>query len=199
MTAVIHDFCTLYPCPLQNGSWTANYCCSTENGTGCCNGEVFKPAIGPVKIAGPTDLLLPSSSSSTAMTPSSVASQSSPSLSESAILPTSSPVEGSSDPAQSSRKSLAVGTGVGVPVAVLILFGLVLLFLRERRRRTRAQKMTNDAYAAAEESVRERETENTTARDYRLRDHRLPQELEYVQQGPEEIFSQEVHEANGSF
>ena len=92
---------------------------------------------------------------------------------------------------------MAVGAGVGVPVGALSLFGLAFLFLRERRRRVHAQKMTNDAYTAAHE--RERERGNTTARDYVLRNHTLPQELESRQRGPNEIDSQEVHEANGGF
>ena len=64
--------------------------------------------------------------------------------------------------------------------------------------------MSNDAHAAIEERDRERAREwergSTTARDHELRDHRLPpQELEYVSQGPREIDSRDVYEANADF
>lgn len=99
-------------------------------------------------------------------------------------------------------------------MGALLLFGLVYLFLRERRRRVHAQKMTDDAYTTAEgtervrdremdrerdrERYRERGSRDTTASDYEMPGYPLPQELEYVGHGPEEICSQEVHEIHGS-
>lgn len=158
--------------------------------------------------------LAASSSSHIATFLSSVATPTSTSHSEPAVTPKPTPIEPSSGPAQLSRKSVAVGTGVGVSVGALLLFGLVYLFLRERRRRVHAQKMTDDAYTTAEgtergrdremdrerdrERYRERGSRDTTASDYEMPGYPLPQELEYVEHGPEEICSQEVHEIHGT-
>ena len=65
--------------------------------------------------------------------------------------------------------------------------------------------MADAAFTAPGEKTRkiqgemEREKGSTTARSYELRDHQLPQELEYAPHGPKEIDSREVHEANGGF
>ena len=213
LTAAIHSFSNLYPCPLNNGSYTTQWCCGAQEGTraakaGCCNGTVFGLVFGSAvipnteaKAINTTSSTLASSSSRIAPAPSSAASSTSLRLSTSEITPTPTQVQLSPDSAQQSQKSLAVGAGVGIPAAALLIFSLVLLFLRERRRRVHAQKMTDDAYTAPVGGEREREGENgrTTARDYELQNHQLPQELEYVQHEPPEIYSQEVHEANGIF
>ena len=211
-TAAIHSFSNLYPCPLQNGSFTGSWCCGAQGGTqaakaGCC-GTAFELDFGSVvipdteaKTINTISSTLASSSSHIASAPSSAASSTSLGLSRSKITPSPTPVEISPGPAQQSQKSLTVGVGVGIPAVALLLFSLVFLFLRERRRRVQAQKMTDDASTAPVGGDRERKGENgrTTARDYELQNYQLPQELEYVQQGPEEIYSQEVHEANGIF
>ena len=212
MTATMHSFSNLYPCPLYNGTYTTFWCCGAQGGTqaakaGCC-GTAFELDFGSVvipdteaKTINTISSTLASSSSHIASAPSSAASSTSLGLSKSKITPTPTPVEISPGPAQQSQKSLTVGAGVGIPAAALLLFSLVFLFLRERRRRVHAQKMTDDASTAPVGGDRERKGENgrTTARDYELQNYQLPQELEYVQQGPEEIYSQEVHEANGIF
>lgn len=80
-------------------------------------------------------------------------------------------------------------------MAVLSLFGLIFLFLRERGRRIHAQKVADDAYSAAK--AKETEKASTTTRDYELEDRRLPQELGYVPNSPEEIDSRQLHEVDG--
>ena len=80
---------------------------------------------------------------------------------------------------------------------MLLLFGLVLLLLRERKQRIRAQKMADDANIAAK--MKEAERRSTPARECTLCHHHLPQELDGVPQGPKEIDSQAVYEANGYF
>lgn len=161
------------------------------------------PNSGAVGGAGPNPSALASTSSFIATIPSAITSPTSLNPSESAVRPTPTSVGLSSDSAPTSRKGLAVEAGVGVPVAVLLLFGLILLFLRERRRRIHAQKTTNGACTAAEEregeSQRDEDRESSTARTYESQDHRLPQELEYLPQGPGEIDSRDVHEASGGF
>ena len=212
MTATMHSFSNLYPCPLYNGTYTTFWCCGAQGGTqaakaGCC-GTAFQLDFGSVvipdteaKTINTISSTLASPSSHIASAPSSAASSTSLGLSKSKITPTPTPVEISPGPAQQSQKSLAVGVGVGIPAAALLFFSLVFLFLRERRRRVHAQKMTDDASTAPVGEDRERKGENgrTTARDYELQNYQLPQELEFMQQGPEEIYSQEIHEANGIF
>ena len=212
MIAAVNSFSNLYPCPMNNGSHTTNWCCGPqEDGpesieAGCCESLLFRPNFGDFAnaeaVANTTDpetSTQAASSSYIATSPSSVASSTSPSLSEPAVTTTptftlpATPAELPSSPPQPSHKSVAVGIGVGVPVAVLVLFGLVLLFLRERRRRVHAQKLTDDAYTTAEE----RERASKAARQYELHAHALPQELEYVQHVAKEILSREVYEANG--
>ncbi|KAL9072919.1 MAG: hypothetical protein Q9161_003290 [Pseudevernia consocians] len=209
--SAVNSFSNLYLCPMNNGSHTTNWCCGPqEDGpesieAGCCESLLFRPTFGDFAnaeaVANTTDpetSTQAASSSYIATSPSSVASSTSPSLSEPAVTTTptftlpATPAELPSSPPQPSHKSVAVGVGVGVPVAVLVLFGLVLLFLRERRRRVHAQKLTDDAYTTAEE----RERASKAARQYELHAHALPQELEYVQQVAKEILSREVYEAN---
>ena len=112
-------------------------------------------------------------------------------------MPTPTPVEISSRPALLSHKRMVVGMGVSIPIAVLSLSGLAFLFFRERRHRIHAEKMTNDACAAAQERERDIWREIAKTKDHDLKNQRLPQELEYVPRGPPEIDSQEVHEATG--
>lgn len=231
MTAAMHSFSNLYPCPLVNGSYTRHWCCGEKEGTaeaaaGCCYGQLFtiefghvitrdlnpstlassspyigsSPSSGVVESADAKRSTPSSLSSHIATYPSSVASPTLPSLSESAVTVTTISAGLSSGPSQPSRKHVALETGIGVPVAALLLLGLFLLFLRERRRRLHAQRIADDAYAAAEAREREREMKRakavTTARDYELCNDWLPQELEYVPHSPKEIDSRDVHEMN---
>ena len=186
---------------------------------GCCNGTtVFKPDFeksregalviayanatnpDPSTLATSSPPFITSSNPSTLATssphfttsPSSVISSISLIASEPAPTPTKTRVEPSSNPSQPSRNSVALGTGIGVPVGALLLFGLVFLFLRERRRRVHAQKMTDNAFRAAQGE------EINGVRSYEMNGTSLPQELEYVEHRPE-ILSQEVYEANGGF
>ena len=59
--------------------------------------------------------------------------------------------------------------------------------------------MVDDASTAAKGREREMQKGKKTTGDYGLHHRILPQELEYMQRGPEEIYSREVHEANGDF
>ena len=137
------------------------------------------------------------SASHLATSSSSVPFSTSPTLSESTISPTPTPLKSSSHPAQPFHKGLAIGTGIGVPVAVLLLFGQSFLLLRERRQRIRAQKIADHAETAAK--MKEAERRSTPATDCALCHHHLPQEIDGVPHGPKEIDSQAVYEANGSF
>ena len=217
--AATDSFSNLYPCPLTNGSFSTYWCCGRAGGQACCDGPLFEisvgrvittcqdsstpassssqsspsPSFGSTKAADSNSSTLASSSSHFAKSPSSSASAILSSASRSTVTIPSAPVELPSDVVQHSHQSPAIEIGVAVPVAVLLLCGLVFMFLRERRLRILAEKLKNDAYSAVEK--KETDSGSTTARNCGFCNH--PQELEYVPHGPEEIDSQEVHEANG--
>ena len=214
-TAAIHIFSNFYPCPLNNGSFASYWCCGHRASDGCCNGPLFTQAFGRViatnAISSSSTLSSPSSTAVKTVDPStspptysSLHITESSSFTVSAALstcsvpaPVTTPVDPSPCPVQSSDKSVVVGTAVGIPLAVHFLFGSAFLFLRERRRRIHAEKMCDDAHAAAQEKEKEMEREIMMAKSYRLRNQDFPQEMEHVPRGPKEIDSQELYEANG--
>ena len=68
MTAAIHSFSNLYPCPVVNGSYTINWCCgekegSAESAGGCCGGQLFEQRFGRVILGDLNPSTLASSSS----------------------------------------------------------------------------------------------------------------------------------------
>ena len=72
MTAAVHSFSNLYPCPWNNGSYTVNWCCGAqetakEGEPGCCDGPLFLQGIGLIGSVIPTPA--PSSMSAPSSTP----------------------------------------------------------------------------------------------------------------------------------
>ena len=186
MTAAVHSFSNLYPCPLVNGSYTKYWCCGEKEGSaeavgGCCNGQLFEIQFGHVILRDLCPSTLASSSSYTASSPSSGAvrtadgNPSTPSSSSSYIVTYSSSVASPTLPRLSEPAVTAtiiptglssgpaqppqknIALGTGIGVPVAALLLLGMVLLFLRERGRRLHAQKIANDACSAAEARERE------------------------------------------
>ena len=193
MTAAIHSFSNLYPCPVVNGSYTKYWCCgekesSAEAAGGCCYGQLFELQFGHVILGDLNPSTLASSSSYIASSPSSGvvksadAKRSTPSSSSSHVATYPSSVASPTLPSLSEPAVTAtiipaglssgpaqpsrknIALGPGIGVPVAALLFLGLFLLFLRERRRRLHAQRMADNTYAAAEAREREREMKRAK-----------------------------------
>ena len=205
-------FSNIIPCPLVNGSFTYNFCCSEKPGSvaaaaGCCD-RAFDLRAYPVLAgssrdeANVTSTISPSQSTTLSKTASdstavgsvhmlsSVPASSTSASSTSASNP---PAEATLSTQQSKplRRNVEIGVAIGVSLGVSLILGLIVFLIHEHRLRIKAQKEVIDTLATEMSPAAMTSTESRAVRDQlRL------QELAHVQPQPGELYDGQIHEAD---
>lgn len=198
--AAINSLSTILPCPIINGSYTSNFCCSAQAGSteaarGCCNTTLFQLSTGGLHYFG-----IEEGNSSNAITTkisTALASDTPPPTStithQNQTSPTQSPI--STHAQTASKQPVVIGAGVGVPLVLISLSGLGFILWRRHRSHQHVANSQNDVQAASRRSSR-----NTQgAEQYEMRGRAAPQELEYTSNWPKELHSTPVQEAAEAF